>query len=189
MYLFSCADNFTGGASRSSPWHVRRWTVLTVRLCYICLLSCPLHENIWMPHVSISDIAWIVFKLSYGLLWIISTPQLSMLLIIWCIPFLFFFIVFVWSRRYAERLRVFLKGVRAIRDANEVVHPQRLRALLDVPEPRTGSYLITAVKQRKLDAIRVLTGIVFAVNAKLSLKFSYTYFYVLCHLEVHSING
>lgn len=86
-------------------------------------------------------------------------------------------------------MRVFLKGVRAIRDANEVVHPQRLRALLDVPEPRTGSYLITAVKQRKLDAIRVLTGIVFAVNAKLSLKFSYTYFYVLCHLEVHSING
>ena len=64
----------------------------------------------------------------------------------------------MWSFRYAERLQVFLEGVCAIRDNDEVVHPQRLRTLLDAPEPRTGSYLISAVKQRKLDAIRVLTG-------------------------------
>jgi hypothetical protein len=60
-----------------------------------------------------------------------------------------------------ERLKVFLDGVRAMEAAREVVNPQRLRPLLDAPEPRAGSFLILALKQRKLDAVRVLTGVDF----------------------------
>ena len=38
------------------------------------------------------------------------------------------------------------------------MNPRRLRKYLDVQEPKSGSFLILAVKQRKLDIIRLLTG-------------------------------
>ena len=42
--------------------------------------------------------------------------------------------------------------------AGESVNPKQLRMFLDVPEPKTGSFLILAVKQRQLEVIKILTG-------------------------------
>ena len=59
---------------------------------------------------------------------------------------------------YQERLDEFEKCVKVLVEGKHPIRSYLLRKYLDVPEEKSGSLLILAVKNRQLEAVKYLTG-------------------------------